>query len=141
MPNIAKPTSQYSRSGYDRVSLGRSMEFPRHLWGRFFCFCAGAGGPAMKIRLPGFKTTISINFVFILIGIALVQLGGRCVIGLGGALGQYLWKTQTRPKPLQVGFMRLPNGLRSGIVGFARTWRCCVLNSFVSDEVVGACVY
>jgi hypothetical protein len=26
---------------------------------------------AMKIRLPGFKTTISINFVFILIGLAL----------------------------------------------------------------------
>src|SRR5437899_8784205 len=59
---------------------------------------------AMKIRLPGFKTTISINFVFILSGIALFSFGETVLIGLGGALVQSLWKTQTRPKPVQVLF-------------------------------------
>src|SRR5438552_17620380 len=59
---------------------------------------------AMKIRLPGFKTTISINFVFILIGIALFSFGETVLIGLGGALVQSLWNTQTRPKPVQVAF-------------------------------------
>jgi hypothetical protein len=39
---------------------------------------------AMKIRLPGFKTTISINFVFILIGIALFSFGETVLVGLGG---------------------------------------------------------
>ncbi len=59
---------------------------------------------AMKIRLPGFKTTISTNFVFILVGIALFSFGETVLIGLGGALVQSLWKTQTRPKPVQVLF-------------------------------------
>lgn len=36
-----------------------------------------------KIRLPGFKTTISINFVFVLISIALFSFGETVVIGLG----------------------------------------------------------
>src|SRR5690242_4457032 len=56
---------------------------------------------AMKIRLPGFKTTISTNFVFILASIALFSFGEAVLIGLGGALIQSLWKTQTRPKPVQ----------------------------------------
>ena len=45
---------------------------------------------AMKIRLPGFKTTISTSFVFILIGIALFSFGETVLIGLGGALVQSL---------------------------------------------------
>jgi hypothetical protein len=59
---------------------------------------------AMKIRLPGFKTTISINFVFILMGLALFSFGETVLIGLGGALVQSLWNTQTRPKPVQALF-------------------------------------
>src|SRR5260370_30193847 len=59
---------------------------------------------AMKIRRPGFKTTISTNFVFILIGIALFSFGETVLIGLGGALVQSLWKKQQRPKPVQVLF-------------------------------------
>src|SRR5258708_19225400 len=73
--------------------------------GRFFLFFALAMvGSAMKIRLPGFKTTISINFVFILIGIALFSFGETVLFGLGGALVQSIWKTQTRPKLVQVLF-------------------------------------
>src|SRR5260370_13884428 len=72
---------------------------------RFFLFFALAMvASAMKIRLPGFKTTISINFVLILIGIALFSFGETVLIGLGGALVQSLWKTQTRPKLVQVLF-------------------------------------
>src|SRR6266704_3550786 len=59
---------------------------------------------AMKIRLPGFKTTISTSFVFILIAIALFSFGETVLFGRGGALVQSLWKTQQRPKPVQVLF-------------------------------------
>jgi hypothetical protein len=69
---------------------------------QFFAFAMLAS--AMKIRLPGFKTTISINFVFVLIGIALFSFGETVLIGLGGALVQSLWKTQQRPKLVQVLF-------------------------------------
>jgi hypothetical protein len=61
-------------------------------------------GSAMKVRLPGFKTTISINFVFILMGLVLFSFGETVLIGLGGAVVQSLWKTQQRPKAVQVLF-------------------------------------
>ena len=53
-------------------------------FGRFVLFFALAMvASAMKIRLPGFKTTISTNFVFILAGIALFSFGETVLIGLG----------------------------------------------------------
>lgn len=59
---------------------------------------------ALKIRLPGLNGTISINFVFILISVALFSFEETVLIGLGGAIVQSLWKTQLRPKPVQVLF-------------------------------------
>src|SRR5438552_15709103 len=98
---------------------------------------------AMKIRLPGFKTTISINFVFILIGIALFSFGETVLIGLGGALVQSLWNTQTRPKPVQVLF----NAACLTVCTAAAFWAAhgalamLGLNSLAATMVVGACVY
>src|SRR5258708_15947135 len=55
--------------------------------GRFFLFFALAMvASAMKIRLPGFKTTISINFVFILIGIALFTFAKTVLIAFRRSL-------------------------------------------------------
>src|SRR5712692_754755 len=73
--------------------------------GRFFLFFALAMlASAMKIRLPGLKSTISTNFVFILISIALFSFSETVLIGLGGALVQSLWTPLQRPKPVQVLF-------------------------------------
>jgi hypothetical protein len=98
---------------------------------------------AMKIRLPGFKTTISMNFVFILIGIALFSFGETVLIGLGGALVQSLWKTQTRPKPVQVLF----NASCLIVCTAMAFWTSHLvpamlgLNSLTAMMVLGACVY
>jgi hypothetical protein len=98
---------------------------------------------AMKIRLPGFKTTISINFVFVLIAIALFSFGETVLIGLGGALVQSLWKTQTRPKPVQVLF----NGACLTVctpAAFSASHSILAvlgLNSLAAMMVLGACVY
>ncbi len=98
---------------------------------------------AMKIRLPGFKTTISTNFVFILVGIALFSFGETVLIGLGGALVQSLWKTQTRPKVVQVLF----NAACLTVCTAAAFWASrgvlamLGLNSLASMMVLGACVY
>src|SRR5713101_2568902 len=98
---------------------------------------------AMKIRLPGFKTTISINFVFILIGIALFSFGETVLIGLGGALIQSLWKTRQRPKPVQVLF----NAACLTVCTAAAFWTSHAvpsmlgLNSLTAVMVLGACVY
>jgi hypothetical protein len=112
--------------------------------GRFFLFFALAMmASAMKIRLPGFKTTISINFVFILIGIALFSFGETVLIGLGGALVQTLWKTQSRPRLVQVLF----NVACLTVSTAAAFWTShgvltmLGLSSLAAMMVVGACVY
>src|SRR6266571_4348274 len=112
--------------------------------GRFILFFALAMvASAMKIRLPGFKTTISANFVFILIGIALFNFGETVLIGLGGALVQSLWNTQTRPKLVQVLF----NAACLAVCTAAAFWAShgalamLGLNSLAAMMVLGACVY
>ena len=111
---------------------------------RFLLFFALAMvASAMKIRLPGFKTTISINFVFILIGLALFSLGETVLIGFGGALVQSLWKTQSRPKPVQVLF----NASCLTVCTAAAFWTSHTvpsmleLNSIAAMMVLGAGVY
>jgi hypothetical protein len=111
---------------------------------RFLLFFALAMvASAMKIRLPGFKTTISTNFVFILIGLALFSFGEAVLIGLGGALVQSLWKTQTRPKAVQVFF----NAACLTVCTAAAFWTSHAvpamlgLNSMAAMMVLGACVY
>lgn len=111
---------------------------------RFLLFFALAMvASAMKIRLPGFKTTISMNFVFILIGLALFSFGETVLIGLGGALVQSLWKTRTRPKPVQVLF----NAACLTVCTAAAFWTSHAvpimlgLNSMAGMMVLGACAY
>ena len=107
----------------------------------FFTFAMVAS--AMKIRLPGFKTTISINFVFILVGIALFSFGETVVIGLGGALVQSLWRTQQRPKPVQVLF----NAACLTVCTAAAFWTSHSVSamagwiSLAAMMALGACVY
>src|SRR5229473_3982842 len=105
MPSLAKAYIAMIAAAAATVLTVVSYRWNPENLGRFFLFFALAMvGSAMKIRLPGFKTTISINFVFILIGIALFNFSETVLIGLGGALVQSLWKTQTRPKLVQVLF-------------------------------------
>ncbi len=97
----------------------------------------------MKIRLPGFKTTISINFVFILIGIALFSFGETVLIGLSGALVQSLWNTQTRPNPVQVLFNAACLTVCTAAAFGASHGALAMLslNSLAAMMVVGACAY
>src|SRR5258707_12230653 len=105
MPSLAKAYIAMIAAAAATVLTVVSYRWNPENLGRFFLFFALAMvASAMKIRLPGFKTTISTNFVFILAGIALVSFGETVLIGLGGALVQSLWKTQTRPKLVQVLF-------------------------------------
>src|SRR5258708_34857356 len=102
MPSLAKAYIAITAAVATTVLMVVVARWNPENLGRFFLFFALAMvASAMKIRLPGSKTTISINFVFILIGIALFSFGETVLIGFGGALVQSLWKAQTRPKPVQ----------------------------------------
>jgi hypothetical protein len=97
----------------------------------------------LKIRLPGLKTSISTNFVFILIGIALFSFSETVVIGLGGGLVQSLWRPLQRPKPVQVFF----NGACLTVCTAAAFWASHALPTSLGSSsapaimAVGACVY
>src|SRR5438552_9191185 len=125
------------------LAVAASERNPKNL-GQFVLFFGLAMlGSTMKIRLPGFKTTISTNFVFILAGIALFSFAETVLIGLGGALVQSLWKTQTRPKPVQVLF----NATCLTVCTAAAFWTSHAiptmlgLNSMAAMMVLGGCVY
>src|SRR5882757_5039350 len=143
MPNLAKAyIAVIGAVATTVLAVAASRWNPENL-GRFFLFFALAMvASAMKIRLPGFKTTISTNFVFILIGIALFSFGETVLIGLSGALVQSLWNTQTRPKPVQVLF----NAACLTVCAAAAFWTShsalamMGLNSLAAMMVLAACV-
>jgi hypothetical protein len=112
--------------------------------GRFVPFFALAMvASTMKIRLPGLKTSISTNFVFILIGLALFSFSETVLIGLGGALVQSLWRPLQRPKAVQVFF----NGACLTVCTAAAFWASHALPALLGSSsaaammTVGACVY
>ncbi len=144
MPSLAKAYIAIIAAVATAVLIVVATRWTPEGLGRFFLFFALAMvASAMKIRLPGFKTTISINFVFILIGIALFSFGETILIGLGGALVQSLWNTQTRPKPVQLVF----NGACLTVCTAAAFWTShdvlamLGINSLAAMMVLGACVY
>jgi|ERR1700723_273478 hypothetical protein len=144
MPSLAKAyITTIAVFAAGALSLVTYRWNPENL-GRFFLFFGLAlVASAMKIRLPGFKTTISINFVFILIGIALFSFGETVLVGLGGALVQSLWKTQTRPKPVQVLFNAACLTVCTGAAFWASRAIPAMLglNSLTAMMVPGTCVY
>ncbi len=144
MPNLAKAyIAMIAAVATVVLSVVATRWNPENLPHFVMFFILAMLASAMKIRLPGFKTTISTNFVFILIGVASFSFGETVLMGLGGALVQSLWKTQTRPKPVQVLFNTACLTVCTG----AAFWTSHAvpvmlgLNSMAAMIVLGACAY
>jgi len=144
MPTLAKAyIAMIAAIAAGVLALVTSRWNPQNLRNFVVFFALAMLASAMKVRLPGFKTTISSNFAFILAGIALFTFGETVLIGLGGALVQSLWKTQTRPKLVQVLF----NAACLTVCTAAAFWTShnvpalLGLNSMAAMMVLGACVY
>src|SRR6185295_16985928 len=72
---------------------------------RFACYlviCLLAS--AMKVNLPGILGTMSVNFLFILIGVLDMSAGQTMLMGCAGALVQCLWRPKNRFRPVQALF-------------------------------------
>jgi len=144
MPKLAKAyITMIAAIAAGVLALVVSRWNPENLKSFVVFFALAMLASTMKVRLPGFKTTISTNFAFILAGIALYSFGEAVLIGLGGALVQSLWKTQTRPKLVQVLF----NAACLTVCTAAAFWTShnvpalLGLNSMAAMMVLGACVY
>ncbi|HLH42097.1 MAG TPA: HD domain-containing phosphohydrolase [Bryobacteraceae bacterium] len=74
-------------------------------WVRFSVYSAIAlMASGVKVVLPGATATMSMNYVFVLIGIAELGLPGTLAMGCLGMLVQCVMHTKSRPKALQVAF-------------------------------------
>lgn len=58
----------------------------------------------LKVTLPGITGTMSVNFLFILIGIVELSLPETLVLGGSAALVQYFWNARGKPNWVQVLF-------------------------------------
>ena len=59
---------------------------------------------AMKVRLPGVESNMSVNFLMVLLGVLELSLPECLVIGCCAMLVQSIWMPQHRPDPLKVVF-------------------------------------
>lgn len=59
---------------------------------------------ALKLRLPGITGTMSIGFVFALLGVAEFTLPETMLMACAGVVVQCVWRAKSRPSPVQVLF-------------------------------------
>jgi diguanylate cyclase (GGDEF)-like protein/putative nucleotidyltransferase with HDIG domain len=58
----------------------------------------------LKVVLPGINTTVSVNFLFILLGILELSLPETMVLGCASTLAQCFWKMNRPARPVRVLF-------------------------------------
>ena len=72
---------------------------------RFACYLLIAVlASSLKVSLPGIDGTMSVNFLFILIGMLQLSFPETLVMGCAATLAQCFWRVQKRVKPIQVLF-------------------------------------
>src|SRR5215471_10016642 len=72
---------------------------------RFACYLAVAIlASGLKVQLPGIDGTMSVNFLFILLGVLELSLPETLVIGCTASLAQSVWQLRSRPDPIKILF-------------------------------------
>ncbi len=72
---------------------------------RFVCYLLIAVlASGLKIQLPGIDGNMSVNFLFILLGVLELNLPETLVLGCAATLAQCLLGTQQKPVPIKVAF-------------------------------------
>jgi diguanylate cyclase (GGDEF)-like protein/putative nucleotidyltransferase with HDIG domain len=72
---------------------------------RFTCYLAVAVlASGLKVQLPGIDGTMSVNFLFILLGVMELSLSETLVIGCTATLVQSVWQARKRLDPVKVVF-------------------------------------
>jgi putative nucleotidyltransferase with HDIG domain len=72
------------------------------LFACYLVICIFTSG--MKVNLPGVLGTMSVSFLFVLLGIHDMSTGQTMLIGCAGALVQCVWRPKNRIRPVQTVF-------------------------------------
>src|ERR1700735_3634212 len=74
-------------------------------WTRYLSYLTIAlVASGMKVALQGVAGTMSMSFLFVLIGVSEVGLPGTLLMGCLGMLVQCVFRAKTRPRPIQILF-------------------------------------
>src|SRR5271169_6839648 len=72
---------------------------------KFACYLIAALlASSLKVVLPGVESTLSVNFLFTLMGILELSLPETLAIGLANTLTQSYWRPTRQVKPVQLLF-------------------------------------
>jgi putative nucleotidyltransferase with HDIG domain len=72
---------------------------------KFACYLGAALlASSLKVSLPGIEGTLSVNFLFTLLGILELSLPETLLIGVASTLAQFYWRPARRPKFIQLVF-------------------------------------
>jgi diguanylate cyclase (GGDEF)-like protein/putative nucleotidyltransferase with HDIG domain len=72
---------------------------------KFFCYLVIAAlAGSLKVKLPGIESTMSVHFLFVLLGVLELSLAETLAIGCAAALVQSLWKTRLGPELSKIIF-------------------------------------
>src|SRR5882724_10805346 len=72
---------------------------------KFACYMGAALlASSLKVSLPGIEGTLSVNFLFTLLGILELGLPETLLIGLASTLAQFYWRPARRLKLVQLAF-------------------------------------
>jgi diguanylate cyclase (GGDEF)-like protein/putative nucleotidyltransferase with HDIG domain len=85
-----------------------SSQHPLQFWCYFLVTVLTSG---LKIRLPMVFATLSVNFLFILVGVVQFSMPEAIVLGVAGTIVQCLWKPRSRPKAVRIAFSACSIGL------------------------------
>jgi hypothetical protein len=88
----------------------------------FLFFILALLASMLKLRLPGLAGTYSLNFLFVLIGLAYFGLAGTLLAGCAAIAAQSVWNTQRRPTPVQVLFNMANLAVSIGLCFLLAQW-------------------
>ncbi len=72
---------------------------------KFLCYLALAiAASFLKIKLPGVNGTMSVNFLFVLLGVLELGFGETLLLGMAEVVVQSLWNSSKQLKPIHVIF-------------------------------------
>src|ERR1041385_5551892 len=82
--------------GFGHWHSGDSVRFAAYL-------IAALLASSLKVIMPGVDGTLSVNFLFTLLGVLELSLPQTLIIGLASTLAQFYWRAR-RPKVVQLVF-------------------------------------
>jgi len=117
--------------------FNRQFSDPPRFFGYLFLACLAS---TLKIKLPKIQGTMSVNFLFVLIGIAELSVAESITLSWLAALIQCFWKPLTRPAGVQVLF-NMATMVVANALSFALSHAFASAENLLVSLALAVCAY